>query len=375
MSKKVCKTDGCSNVAKSRGVCTKCYGTLRVYVQKGKITWEKAVELGLCQATNTDDSAGESPMLGLLQGLNLPNSSLTPAFDPDQEPPLPELDALGPKQEPATVVTMPVIDESPQGYANFDPKSKPAPKAPEPPRRQLDDPVPEPIDPLDAIEDVDDYDETPDQKKRRASIERRWKREQRDRYVEEHGFEPPTNGKVVVVRAPIADYQLNADPMQQVMGVGAGNPPPANRPPGVYVEPHAEAAQQTIDGEPLLPGWQLHPDGVNLIAPNGQVVNTDPRIRAQQLNMPNPPQAPPLILPGQRDEAPASGEFANGTTDVIPSDSQPIVPPGVNIMPESNQTALVADQPVVPAQPDPNNMGLVPQGPIPMNQSPWRKES
>jgi len=388
MAGKQCLTPGCSHVAKSRGICTKCYGTLRVKVQRGEITWDGAVVAGLCNAAGDGPQPGESAMAAAIRRaeeagkIRLQPVQQIPQPDPDQEPPV-QVPAPQQPVAPPPVVQMPEVNAAPEGYGEFDPNAKPAPTAPEPARQPRDEQAPEAIDPLDLIEEADDFDETPEQRQRRQAIERRWKAEQRQNFIEENGFEPPEGGKVVVVPPPNTSYDLNNDPDQQVTGVGAGNTPNPNRPPGVYFEPHDQAAPQTIDGEPLLPGWSLHPDGVNLVNPQGQVVHTDPRIRAQQ----NPAPAPA----GQ--PAPAPGLQATIPTPVnvnVPTPGGQVANiQGGLILPAtlpSNPPAQAPADPVAPAQPEapqqaaPENTGLIPQGPQPMDppkpdgQAPWLEE-
>jgi hypothetical protein len=338
-------TEGCNLKVKSRGLCAKCYSTLRVMVRKGKITWAAAEAAGLCLKQG-EGAQNLSPMQAAIQAaeeqgnIELGESQQVPAFDPDQEPePAPQLppapegfyyDSAG-HLVPIPQVTMPApVDASPQGYAAYDPNAAPAADAPHVPQpRQPDPPVP--VDPVDALEE-EEYldDETPEQKARRKAIERRHKREQEQRYIEENGIVPPRNGNVVVVPPPKVNIEKNGE---ITTGYGAGPAEGLNIPPGIYVQPHEQAAPPTIDGEPLQPGWQLAPDGINLISPQGQFVNTTPVA----------PNAGQQRAPGQAIVLPV--------TNQPPANAQLIVPPSA--VPQAAPAPLVVPQatPVVPTPP------------------------
>jgi hypothetical protein len=67
-------TEGCKFKVRSRGVCTKCYGTLRVLVRKGRYTWAQLVEKGLCLPAAGKEA---SPIMKALAG-----AGLEPELDP-----------------------------------------------------------------------------------------------------------------------------------------------------------------------------------------------------------------------------------------------------------------------------------------------------
>lgn len=366
-------TEGCTHKVKTRGVCTKCYSTLRVLIQKGKITWDGAVAAKLCLA------AGEGSNLSPIQAaihaaeeagrLQLGESMPTPQLDPDQEPP-PAPEPVAPAAPvappgyyydanfqlvPIPKVQMPQIDETPQGYAAYDPN---APAAADVPHQAVprETPAPEPVDPMDDLEDelyMDD--ETPEQKARRQAIERRHRREQEARYIEENGIQPPKGGNVVVVPPPKVNVEKNGE---IITGHGAGPAEGLNIQPGIYIQHHDQPAQQTIDGEPLLPGWQIAPDGVNLINPQGQLVDTTPRAPAGQPAP--PPQAP--VLP---------------TPNAAPQNAQLITPSRATGPAQPAYPQADGQQPWVEPGPQPSQLILPPnaQGaPAPVVQPPWEDQ-
>lgn len=362
MAKQVatCMTEGCSGKVKTRGVCTKCYSTLRVYVQKGKLTWDGAVAAGLCLGSG--EGSNLSPIQAALaaaeeKGLVLQESMPTPQVDPDQEPPVEPAQPAVPQAppgfyydsnwqlQPIPKVQMPKVDHSPQGYATYNPNAPAAADAPYTPVPR-DAPRPEAHDPMDDIEDelyLDD--ETPEQKARRQAIERRHRKEQAARYIEENGIQPPKGGQVIQVVGGKKTYSLNADPAQQILegGVGAGPPEGSRIPPGIYLQQHDMPAQQTIDGEPLLPGWSIAPDGVNLINPQGQFVDTTPRPTAppaappQAITLPTPnsaPQSAQLLNPTNVNVQTPNGQVANIQGGLIlPPGVQGAAAPAVNTTP------------------------------------------
>jgi hypothetical protein len=105
-----------------------------------------------------------------------------------------------------------------------------------------------------------------------------------------------------------------------VVGHGAGPAPGSNIKPGIYLQSHEAPAQQTIDGEPLLEGWSIAPDGVNLINPQGQLVDTTPRQAGQpapvpqavMLQTPNsPPQTAQILSPVNVNVPTPNGQVVN----------------------------------------------------------------
>ena len=364
---KLCMTKGCEYKVKTRGVCAKCYGTLRVYVQKGKITWEQAAAAGLCAANGPADNT--PPMQAALLAaeeagkIQIGESAGSPATDPDQEPPV------------AVAVSAPIVappgyyydqnfqlqsiphlrmpapaDPSPNAYGQYDPHAPAVADAPYAPRPRAEQP-PEPSDPLDATEEEEYLDsETPEQKKRRQQIERRHMKEAEARYFEERGILPPKGGNVVVVPQPIVHNEKNGE---IETGHGAGPPEGMKIPPGIYLQRHEQPAQQTIDGEPLLPGWQLAPDGVNLIDPQGRFVDTISRAAAAQ----QPKQA--IILP--TNSVPASAQLISGFVN-------PQTPPPLILPQQQTGPQIVLHGPVI----------LPPQQPIQAAASvtpPWEQKS
>jgi hypothetical protein len=364
----ICMTEGCRCKAKTRGVCVKCYSTLRVYVNKGKLTWDGAVAAGLCAGQGKAPTA--SPMLSALSAaeeagkIKLADSAPVPQLDPDQEPPIVIHEPL-PTPPPGYYykadgtlaaipqVSMPAPDPTPDGYAAYDPNAKAAADAPHVQKPREETP-PEPVDPNDDIEEelyLDD--ETPEQKARRQAIERRHRREQESRYIEENGIQPPKGGNVVVVPPPKVNMEKNGD---IVTGHGAGPAEGLNIPPGIYVQPHDAPAQQTIDGEPLLPGWSLAPDGVNLISPDGRVIDTTPQVpEAGQLPAPVP-QA--IVLP-------ATNQPPAGAQLIVPSPATGPAPTelGPNAYDAGQATASAA---ILNQQPDSKTPGII--------GAPWETE-
>jgi hypothetical protein len=298
-------TPGCSGKVKTRGVCTKCYSTLRVLIQKGKINWNSAVTAGLCLGSG--EGSNLSPIQAAIAAaedkgkLKVGQSMPTPQFDEDQEPPAeppaPAVPIAPPgyyydadwQLQPIPIVNIPKPDPSPAGYAAYNPNAPAAADMPHAPTPR-DVPRPEPIDPVDGIEDeVYADDESPEQKARRRAIERRHRKRQEEQYIEENGILPPRGGNVVVVPAPKVNVEKNGE---IETGYGAGPPEGLKIQPGIYIQRHDAPAQLTIDGEPLLPGWSIAPDGRNLVNPQGQIVDTTPRQPGQQVQ---PPQA--MVLP------------------------------------------------------------------------------
>jgi hypothetical protein len=372
-------TPGCNGKVKTRGVCTKCYSTLRVYVQKGKLTWDGAAAAGLCLGSG--EGSNLSPMQAALaaaeeKGLKFGESMPVPQVDPDQEPPEEPAQPAVPQAppgfyydanwqlQPIPKVQMPQIDNSPMGYAAYDPAAPAAADIPHTPVPR-DAPRPEAHDPMDDIEDemyLDD--ETPEQKARRKAIERRHKREQEARYIEENGIQPPKGGQVVQVVGGKKTYSLNADPTQQILegGVGAGPPEGSRIPPGIYLQQHDTPAQQTIDGEPLLPGWSIAPDGRNLINPQGQIVDTTPRPAAPQASPPqavmlqtpnSPPQTAQILSPVNVNVPAPNGQVANIQGGLIlPPNVQGAPAPQYHPDPaQSTSAKVISPAPVAGAQP------------------------
>lgn len=334
---KVCMTKGCEYKAKTRGVCAKCYGTLRVYVQKGKITWEQAAAAGLCAANGPAENV--PPMQAALLAaeeegkIRIGDSAGSPATDPDQEPPAPpsQIAVSAPivappgyyydqnfQLQPIPNLRMPApADPSPTAYGQYDPHAPAVADAPYQPRPRAEQ-QPDPADPMDATEEEEYVDsETPEQKKRRQAIERRHLKEAEARYVEERGILPPKGGNVVVVPPPVVHTEKNGE---IEIGHGAGPPEGMKIQPGIYVQKHEQPAQQTIDGEPLLPGWQLAADGVNLIDPQGRFVDTIARAAAAQA----PKQA--IILPTANAD-PVSAQLVSGFVNTQAPPPQLVLPP------------------------------------------------
>ena len=52
-----CLVPGCTNEAKSRGLCGNCYTAARNAVKGGKTTWEKLEKAGLALASSRQESA------------------------------------------------------------------------------------------------------------------------------------------------------------------------------------------------------------------------------------------------------------------------------------------------------------------------------
>jgi hypothetical protein len=269
-------------------------------IQKGKLTWEGAVAASLCLGQG--ENSNMTPMQAAIAAaeekgrLKVGASQPVPQFDEDQEPPAAPSPPAFPPPPPGFYydanwqlvavpkVQMPRVDSSPQGYAKYDPTAPAAADAPYTPAPRPAQPVGEAHDPVDDIEEeLYADDETPEQKARRKAIERRHKREQEARYIEENGIQPPKGGNVVVVPAGKSNIEKNGE---IETGYGAGPADGLKIPPGIYLQSHDAPAQQTLDGEPLLPGWRLAPDGRNLINPNGQLVDTTPRQPGQATPIP-----------------------------------------------------------------------------------------
>jgi len=52
-----CLVPSCNGVAKSRGLCVKCYAAASVRVKSGKITWDQLVALGLAKPSERKPGA------------------------------------------------------------------------------------------------------------------------------------------------------------------------------------------------------------------------------------------------------------------------------------------------------------------------------
>jgi len=49
-----CLTPRCSQLARTRGLCARCYTAAANAISKGQVTWEKLEELGLSKASQRD---------------------------------------------------------------------------------------------------------------------------------------------------------------------------------------------------------------------------------------------------------------------------------------------------------------------------------
>jgi hypothetical protein len=47
--KLVCMTEGCSNSARARGLCMKCYMAAHFRVKSGETSWSQLEALGMCK--------------------------------------------------------------------------------------------------------------------------------------------------------------------------------------------------------------------------------------------------------------------------------------------------------------------------------------
>lgn len=54
----LCKIKGCYRRQSQRGLCLVCYSKAKKKVEAGETTWEKLVELGLCD--DVDDPFGDA---------------------------------------------------------------------------------------------------------------------------------------------------------------------------------------------------------------------------------------------------------------------------------------------------------------------------